>query len=259
MKRSKIKPTYLAKITSFSEEKKENDSIFDRIEHLILKILACLGIIFLFLIWNLIPLAILSILGINYQAFSDLQKVIFTMVSDCLFLGILFLIYRKDLICDFRNFFNRNFKDHLKVAIHYWILGLSIMFVSNFIISIVTSGKLSANEETVRQMIQLAPWYMAFELIIFAPLSEELVFRKSLRNAISNRYLYAIISGLIFGGLHVISSLEGLVDLLYFIPYCSLGFIFALLYSKTDNIFSTITIHSIHNTLALILYLMALS
>ena len=133
---------------------------------------------------------------------------------------------------------------NLKVAVHY-------------IIAILTNGKLATNEESVRSLIQLAPWYMAFELIIYAPISEELIFRKSIRKITNNRYFYVFLSGLIFGSLHVISSLNSPIDLLYLIPYCSLGFAFALLYSKTNNIFSTITIHSMHNTLALILYLIS--
>jgi len=92
--------------------------------------------------------------------------------------------------------------------------------------------------------------------MIYAPLTEELIFRKSIRDVIKNKWLYIIISGLIFGGLHVVSSIDSLIDLIYLIPYCSLGFVFASLYIKTNNIYSTIVAHSFHNTLALLLYLM---
>ena len=91
--------------------------------------------------------------------------------------------------------------------------------------------------------------------MIYAPLTEEIAFRKSIKDACPNKELYIILSGLIFGGLHVITSLNNPLGFLYLIPYCSLGFVFAYLYQKTDNIFSTITAHSIHNTLALLIYL----
>lgn len=260
MKRNKIKPKYLPRtLPNIEETKRNNDNLFDKIEKTIFNLLSCMGLILLFLVWGFFPIIILEIGGIHYQEISSTQKVIASIFSDIVFLGILFIIYHKNLILDFKNYFNRNWKEHLKESFRYWIIGLSIMIISNLVIEIVTGGKLATNEQTVREMIQLAPWYMTFELMIFAPFSEELIFRKSIRKIIQNRYIYAIISGLIFGGLHVVSSLETTMDLLYFIPYCSLGFIFALLYSKTNNIFSTITIHSLHNTLALILYLTTLS
>lgn len=117
------------------------------------------------------------------------------------------------------------------------------------------NGQLAENEEAVRSLIDIYPIYMIFQLIIYAPLTEELIFRKSIRNICQNKYIYIFLSGLIFGGLHAISSITTPLDLIYLIPYCSLGFIFAFLYSKTDNIFSTITAHAFHNGLALLVYL----
>ena len=129
------------------------------------------------------------------------------------------------------------------------------MMFSNAIIMIFTKGTLSNNEETVRTLIDSYPLYMAFNVMIYAPITEELIFRKSIKDIFPNSNLSIIISGLIFGGLHVITSLDTPLSLLHLIPYCSLGFIFAYLYKKTDNIFSTITAHSIHNTFAILIYL----
>ena len=130
-----------------------------------------------------------------------------------------------------------------------------IMMISNIIISLFTNN-LAANEQAVREMIDKYPLYMAFQVMLYAPISEEIIFRKSIDKIFKNKYLYIFISGLIFGGLHVISSITSLVDCLYLLPYCSLGFVFALLYKNTNNnIFSTITAHAFHNTLALLLYL----
>ena len=92
----------------------------------------------------------------------------------------------------------------------------------------------------------------------YTKLTEELIFRKSIRDISKNKWFYVITSGFVFGGLHVLSSITSVVDLLYLIPYCSLGFAFALLYTRTNNIFSSMTIHAFHNGLALILYLGAM-
>lgn len=257
MKRNKIKPKYL-KIISSENNKTDNTNIFNQIEHIILNSLISLSIIFLFLIWSLLIIIILNILGINYNTLTNQNQIVISLISNLTLSIVLSAFYHKALIKDFKNFFNKNLSENLKISFKYWIIGLSLMLISNLFISIVTSGQLAENEEAIRSLIEISPLLMGLDIIILAPLTEELVFRKSPRNIVQNKYIYSIISGLIFGGLHVITSLESAIDLLYFIPYCSLGITFGLLYSKTNNIFSTITIHAFHNALAFILYISVL-
>lgn len=261
MKRNKIKPKYLKIIDNQKKEEKNSKSepnIFDKFEKLIINTLISLGLILLLLVWSYIPMTILALFNINYTNFSEFGKIIYMLICDILLLLILIKIYHKDFFQNFHDYFHHNFKENLKTSLRYWGIGIVIMIISNLIITILTNGRIATNEEAVRELIQISPLYMAFELIIYAPISEELIFRKSIYNITKNRYIYILLSGLIFGGLHAISSFNSLIDLLYLIPYCALGFTFAALYSKTNNIFSTITIHSIHNTLALILYLITL-
>ena len=210
------------------------------------------------LLWGFIPTIILLLLNIDINTLSDTTIYIITLINDILFLSLLISIYHKSIKKNILQYFNHNLKENLKTSISYWLVGLGTMVASNLIISIVMNGQLAENEEAVRNMIDTVPLYMLFQLAIYAPISEELIFRKSIRDIFDNKWLYALVSGLIFGGLHVISSITNLTSLLYLIPYCSLGIVFGLLYYKTDNIFSTIVAHSIHNTLALILYLTSL-
>lgn len=262
MKRNKIKPKYLKLIELNNTTKVSNNTkilkTINTIENKIIKILISFLWIILMLIWGIIPTIILSLFGINTDTLSETTKIIITFLNDLLFLALLIKVYYKTLKEDFNKYFRHNFKENFKTSISYWLLGLGIMVISNYIIAIVMNGQLAQNEESVRNLVDLFPLYMTFEIIIYAPLSEELIFRKSIRDIISNKYLYAIISGIIFGGLHAISSITNLTSLLYLIPYCSLGIIFGLLYTKSNNIFSTIVIHALHNSLALISYLAAL-
>lgn len=213
--------------------------------------------ILLLLFWEIIPYILLKFLNIDYDKLSITNKSICLFISDLLFLSIIIKFYYKDIKKDFKNYFKKNFKDNLNTSIKYWLMGLGIMFLSNLLIAFAI-GDITNNEESVRELINQAPLFMFFNLAIYAPLTEELIFRKSIRNFINNKYIYAITSGVIFGSLHVISSINGIIDLLYLIPYCSLGIAFGFLYAKSNNIFSSITVHSIHNTLALVIYLLAL-
>ena len=129
------------------------------------------------------------------------------------------------------------------------------MIVSNLAIIFITGGTIAGNEEAVRDMIDKVPLYMAFSTIIYAPFTEEIIFRKCIKDVIKNKWLYILMSGFIFGGMHIIGAATKLTDILFIIPYSSLGLAFAYTYYKSDNIFSTITMHLIHNTLAFLLYI----
>lgn len=253
MRRNKIKDKYLTRIKSSDDNNVSNLS--DTTTKKITKGLISLLWIFLLLLWSAIPSIVMTIMKINPDNLSNMTKFIISFINDLLFIILLVGVYYKTLKNDFKKYFNHNFKDNLKQAISYWLLGLGIMFVSNLVIAMVMSGELAENEEAVRSMIDMAPLYMVFQLVVYAPITEELIFRKSIREIFNNKYVFAIVSGIIFGGLHAISSITDVVSLLYLIPYCSLGIVFGLLYGKTNNIFSTMTAHAIHNFLALLLYL----
>lgn len=228
-----------------------SDIFLDKLKH----IGTSLGLILLMLTWGAIPSLILIILNIEVDSLPETLKVLYTLIFDITFLILVIFIYKKEIKRDFKNYFNKhNIIKNLKKSLYYWSLGMAIMITCNLIISSFTTS-LAANEQAVREMIDKFPLYMAFQVIIYAPISEEIIFRKSIANIFKNKYLYIFVSGLVFGGLHVISSITSPIDYLYLLPYCSLGFTFALLYKNTNNIFSTITAHAIHNTLALLLYL----
>lgn len=233
----------------------EGKELFDIVFNKLKKIGISIGLVLAMLTWQAFGIVILRIFNIDYDSLNDILKIIYLFIFDLLFLLSIIYIYKKDIINEFKNFFNKNIFKNIKLSFKYWMIGLVIMLVSNYIISIVTNGAIAGNEEAVRSLIDKFPLYMAFQVMIYAPLSEEIIFRKSIRKAVNDKWLYIIVSGLVFGGLHVIGSVESAIDWIYLIPYCSLGGIFAMLYSKTNNIFSTVVAHSFHNTLALILYL----
>lgn len=240
----------------------------DILEKKTFKFLISFLLIILLLIWDIIPFEILKAFNIellvdpitNAKVLALSDNIIYTIsfFNSLLFMGILIKLYYKDIKDNLYKYFNYNFKANLKTSISYWLVGLLIMYISNIIIGIITDGKLAENETAVRSLIDAYPLYMAFSVMVYAPVVEELVFRKSIRAFINNKWLYALVSGLVFGGLHAISSITDYLSLLYLIPYCSLGIIFGLLYYKTNNIFSTIIVHSIHNTIAFILYVVIL-
>jgi membrane protease YdiL (CAAX protease family) len=86
-------------------------------------------------------------------------------------------------------------------------------------------------------------------IAIAAPISEEVCFRGMLFGGLRERWpriAAALISGLIFGGLHALTGLSAVPPLIAF------GFILALLYEKTGSIVPGILLHMLNNSVALI-------
>ena len=216
----------------------------------ILKIIKLCYLIILPIFYEVLVIILLKILGINYANMSGFNKIIINSCADILFMTSLLIFFRKDLIRNIRDF-KKN--PSLGLAIKYWLIGFGIMIFSNRIITLINGGSISGNEEAVRELLFKYPFYMLFQVSIYAPFTEEIIYRKAIGDLINNKYIYVLISGLAFGGMHIVGSYRSVLDLLFIIPYASLGCCFALLYRKTNNIFSTIFIHSLHNTLTFIL------
>ena len=135
--------------------------------------------------------------------------------------------------------------------------------ISNLFIGFVIKDAIAGNEEAVRDMIDVVPLYMFFSVSLYAPFVEELIFRHSIKDIVMchgknkiTKGIYIFISGFIFALMHILGQATSLIDYIYLIPYMSLGIAFSSLYSKTDNIFSTIMMHCLHNTFTICLYFM---
>lgn len=174
-------------------------------------------------------------------------NVLLSAFSSCILVVILFLIYRKDLKKEWK-VFKRKPGEIMNTTFGYWFIGMVIMLVSNTLIIYLTGTKGAQNERLVQDMITAMPIIMLINAGVFAPFTEELVFRKAIRKIINRKWLYVLASGLIFGLLHIVGSYTSWTDWLYIIPYAALGSAFALAYWETRTIFSTIFMHMIHNT-----------
>lgn len=211
------------------------------------------GILIFLLFWNSAQFQWIPIylFHLDIHHLSDSAQVLLSAFSSLVMTIILFLIYRKDLKKEFKIFMKKPI-EHLDAGFYYYAIGFVIMLVSNLIINFVLGGGVANNEQLVQKMIKSLPLIMVIEAGLLAPFTEEIVFRKSIKDVVKNPYLFAFLSFLLFGGAHVFHS-SNLVGYLYIIPYGALGAAFAFAYYKTDTIFTSMTIHMIHNTLLILI------
>ena len=214
------------------------------------------GIIVMLLFFNsnYIKLFFATILNIKIKNISNLNYLILTILSDIVLSFIFYLIYRKELKKDF-NTFKNNFNKCFDSGLKYWLIGLSIMVIANILIAMFTPLSNSTNEKSVQSLIPTSPALMFMAAGIFAPIIEEITFRKTFQTIFKNKWTFALISFLVFGYIHVMNSNNPL-ELLYIVPYGSLGLVFALTDYETNTVFTSIMMHMIHNSMLIILSLL---
>lgn len=156
------------------------------------------------------------------------------------------IIYHKRLINDFKNFK----KEYINVGLRNWVYGLLIMIASNIIIAFFVKD-IATNESLNRELLMSNPLSSILTMIIIGPLVEEITFRASFKDAFNNKYIFALVTGLIFGLAHIADYT--LLEFLYIIPYGALGFFFALAFYETDNIYTSYIAHALHNLICIVL------
>lgn len=187
-----------------------------------------------------------SLLKIDLATVPYWIKVVYSIFYQLLILFLIAFIFRKELKKDFEDL-KQNHKTYFKKYLKYWFLMLALMMISNLFIQIVLPNQIAGNEEQIREMFKVSPIYIFISSVLIAPFLEELVFRLGIRHVIKNDILFILVSGLVFGSLHVFGNVEVPLDYLYIIPYSIPGFIFAYILTKSKNIFTTMGLHFLHN------------
>lgn len=201
-----------------------------------------------------ITLLVFIILMFVLPNFSFFSKV----PSYAIYIILSFLVlvcYFKELKNDFKIFI-KNFKVYLPFVIKSYLKMLGVMLLVAIPIVLLNSGKTSSNQLLVNAMFKKIP-VAAFVLSTFyAPFIEESVFRMSLSKLFNNKTLFIIVSGFLFGSLHIIDKFTSSCDLLYIFQYSALGICLAKAYYDSKNIFVSISMHFLQNFLAAVLVLL---
>lgn len=178
---------------------------------------------------------------------------IFQLLVYVIMLLVLGLIYHKRLIQDFKNFK----KDYVYISFKNWIIGLGAMFIANILVSSFVGG-VASNEEANRTLLGAYPISSIISMVFLGPLIEEITFRASFKKAFSKWYTFAIVTALLFGTAHIQSFFItfDFRELLFLIPYSSLGFFFAKAFYETDNIYTSYLAHMFHNGMCVLLLLL---
>lgn len=195
---------------------------------------------------------ILLLLGVN--KLSTPLKLFVALIYDLFILITIIFAYLKTIVNDF-NDFKSNIKYFINNYFKFFFLNLGLMMIANIIIANITSLNNSTNQEYITSLLDKYPLYTIFTAVLIAPITEELIFRLNIRKIFKNDLVFIIMSGLIFGAIHMTVA-ASFKELLFIIPYSIPGFIFAYTLAKSKNIFVPISLHTMHNTLMILLQLL---
>ena len=106
------------------------------------------------------------------------------------------------------------------------------------------------------KLVSAEPLLMIINTCILAPFVEEGIFRLSIRKVFNNKYLFILVSGLIFRFMHIFpTELPLYVALIESLNYVTMGLLLAYIYNETDNIYVVVIIHALNNLLSMLMIL----
>ena len=188
-----------------------------------------------------------SFIYIFLGLFLNINKVCLKMLSSIIIWIILIIFNIKEIKENYKKF-NIHSKEKWNITIKYYICGLILMILSNFIINTFTHT-LPINEAQNRIVVNKYPIYSLISMVMVAPLLEEITFRLSFKNVFKDKNLFLLISTFIFGFIHVFFN----GDYINIIPYMALGYFLGKIYYETDNLFYSYLVHAAHNLICIIM------
>lgn len=214
----------------------------------------------LFFNLSLVIACIFKLVGINYSDFNYIDYACLNTFIELIMFVVVLLFYKKYLKKDLV-LFKLNKKDYIKKIISYFLIFLVVkygiaLFSSLLLVMLGSDLVTSENQEAVVNLAKKLPFMMMISTSLLAPFVEEGIFRLGIKKVINNKYLFILVSGLIFGFMHIFpTELPLYVALIESLNYVTMGLLLAYIYNETDNIYVVVIIHTLNNLLSMLMIL----
>ena len=196
-------------------------------------------------------IAFIICLGILLFGGKIITKFWMLIVFYVVILSLMIGVFYKQLIHDFK-IFKSYFKEYFVLILKTWGKALVLIMITTIIIQLTTNTTQANNQIALQNSFNSNPVFIALLAMFYAPIAEELMFRGVFRKFIKNKKLFVIVSGVVFGLMHVIDDSKTLAEFSYVFVYSILGIYLAGIYAKTNNLCTNIFMHFMQNTLSVI-------
>jgi len=193
--------------------------------------------------------------------FTEVNRTTMMLILDFFFLIVIAFVYAKNIKEDFQKMKkDYTFLKVLKVI----ITGIISIIVLNIVISLVMSlffeeTSIEGNTQAIYDLASLSAIYAIFKTMIFGTIAEELLFRESLSECITNDKLFILISAVIYVSMNFIfTNLSGPNLIAQIITYFGWSLIFSGIYVKNNrNIILVMITKFVYNLIPLMLMFLA--
>lgn len=213
-----------------------------------------LKLIVIFLVYFVYTIVITSVLNVC----GIVDEIITVFIADLIFFLGIVILYKNDLKQGFITFI-KEFSISKKVL--FIIKWVAILFAINIIGGIITemifpSLESDGNTTSIYSLASISTIYTIFKALIFAPIAEELVFKKTIREIINNNTLFIVTSSLIYALINIMYTDISVLTIFDMISYFAFSAVLSHVYIKNkDNIVMPMLIKFSYNLIPLIIML----
>lgn len=192
----------------------------EKIKKELLRILLAIIIFF----YTSIPvLAILRIIGLEITKSNYKMLVVYDFVSSLVVAVFISILYYDVIINDLKKLKNKcngKISIYLKNIMIGFLFLLITKFISAYIVTIISNLfnieiTTADNQAIIEKMVKSMPLLITLSASLFAPISEEVLFRGGIRKLMNNLGVFVTVSGLIFGLMHVTDNIVFMLEILF--------------------------------------------
>ena len=167
-------------------------------------------IIYIFVPYVIVVLSKL-IFNRTYSSSNINDLIFFNTLCDAIFL-VVFIIIGIDILKKKKKITGKTKKEKIKNFIKLALITTLLFYAVKYVAAIYVTALLSLfglsetanNQQLVEEMFKSAPLLNILTGTICAPIVEEIIFRGSVRRVIKDKKVFVIVSGLLFGLVHVL-------------------------------------------------------
>lgn len=192
----------------------------EKIKKELLRILLAIIIFF----YTSIPvLAILRIIGLEITKSNYKMLVVYDFISSLVVAVFISALYYDVIINDLKKLKNKcngKVSVYLKSIMIGFLFLLITKFVSAYVVTIISNLfnieiTTADNQAIIEKMVKSMPLLITLSASLFAPISEEVLFRGGIRKLMNNLGVFVTVSGLIFGLMHVTDNIVFMLEILF--------------------------------------------
>lgn len=213
-----------------------------------------------FIIIFLVYLCYTQIFSSIFNLFGVNDSITISFVADLIFFFGIIYVYKDVLKKEFNDFVKKNpFLKQLKIILA-GVFGIILINILGGMITdlIFREEMIDENTSAIYSLGSISTIYTIFKVTLFSAIAEELVFRKTTRDVISDNIIFVIVSGLIYGLMNVAYSAFSVVSMVDLIQCFLLGVFIAFYYIKTNNIVAVMIMKFVYTLIPLTIMFMAI-